>query len=149
MYILILFVCINTVFYFIFFKISNKKNKEINKVVEEEAKGEPLYSEEESITAEQIVELYELAKQNDITFMVKFQECFPLFIKKLNEVADPSLNYAELEICAYTKLSFATKDIAICRKDTVRSVENRKYRIRKKLKISSDVDFVLWITTFK
>lgn len=97
------------------------------------------------ITVDQINELNALVKQNSPSFMVKFYEYFPSFLHKINELACTPLNNAELEICAYSKLNFSTKDIALYRKDSVRSVENRKYRIRKKLMLSSETDFVVWI----
>lgn len=98
------------------------------------------------ITVDQIDELNTLVKQNSPSFMVKFYEYFPSFLVKVNHLSYTSLNNAELEICAYSKLNFSTKDIALYRKDSVRSVENRKYRIRKKLMLSPETDFVVWIS---
>lgn len=97
------------------------------------------------VSVGQINELNALIKENDPSFMVKFYEYFPFFMTRMNELACTPLNHPELEICAYTKLNFSTKDIARYRKDTVRSVENRKHRIRKKLMLSSETDFMVWI----
>lgn len=97
------------------------------------------------VSIEEINELNTLIKQADPTFLVKFNEYFPLFSEKLNELADPPLNYPEMEICALTKFNYNTKEIAMYRNQSVRSVENRKYRIRKKLNLSPEEDFTLWI----
>lgn len=101
------------------------------------------------VTPEDIAQLSELFKHDDPSFMIKFSECFPNFAESLNELANQPLNYSEIEICAFTKLNFTTKDIALYRKFTVRSVENRKYRIRKKLSLGPDVDFVMWVSNIR
>jgi DNA-binding CsgD family transcriptional regulator len=100
---------------------------------------------ESKITVEDINELKFLAQQNDPSFMLKFHDHFFFFVARLHEMAEPGLNGAEMQICAYTKLHFSTKDIAMYLKCSVRSIENKKYRIRKKLKLSFDDDFSLWI----
>lgn len=105
--------------------------------------------ENKEITVEQINELNHLVKTNDPSFMVKFHEAFPTFAKTINESACPPLNNSEIEICACTKLNFTTKDIALYRNYSLRSVENRKYRIRKKLMLSLEVDFIVWIAGIK
>lgn len=104
---------------------------------------------ESKISVQDIKELKLLAQQNDPSFMLKFHDHFHHFVAKLNELASPpGLNSAEMEICAYTKLHFSTKDIALHRNYSIRSVENKKYRIRKKLMLNADVDFALWIARF-
>ena len=97
------------------------------------------------ISVQDINELKFLAQQNDPSFMLKFYEHFAPFVTRLHEIAASKLNGAEMQICAYTMLHFSTKDIAMHLKCSVRSVENKKYRIRKKLGISSEMDFTLWI----
>lgn len=101
------------------------------------------------VTVEQINELNHLVKTNNPSFMVKFHEAFPTFAKTINELACPPLNNSEIEICACTKLNFTTKEIALYRNYTLRSVENRKFRIRKKLMLNLEVDFVVWIAGIK
>lgn len=96
----------------------------------------------------QIEELKVLAQQNSPSFMLIFHDYFHCFITRLNEVASSSLNHAEIEICAYFKIQFSTKDIALYLKCSLRSVENKKYRIRKKLNLGCDVDFELWMAQF-
>lgn len=101
------------------------------------------------VSAEEIHELIALAKQDDPSFLHRFQEYYPTFTARINAMANPPLNNIEMEICACTKLHFSTKDIALYRNYTVRSVENRKYRIRKKLMLNSEVDFVVWVAGVK
>ena len=68
---------------------------------------------------------------NKITsFLEKFQLFFPDFIPALLKI-NPDLVPSELQMCALIKLEFRTKDIAICTDSTVKSVESRKYRVKK------------------
>jgi DNA-binding CsgD family transcriptional regulator len=104
---------------------------------------------EREVSVAEIAELNNLGKNDHPSFMFKFHEYFPSFASTLNRTACAPLTYSEIEICAYTKLIYSTKDIALYRKCTVRSVDNRKHRIRKKLNLSPDVDFVVWIASIK
>lgn len=101
------------------------------------------------VSVKEINELNNLGKNDDPSFILKFNEYFPSFAVTLNQTACSPLTYSEIEICAYTKLIFSTKDIALYRKCTVRSVDNRKYRIRKKLKLTPEVDFLVWMANIK
>lgn len=96
------------------------------------------------VTVEDINYLKKLAESNDPLFIKKFKECFVDFAGCLDEKSETPLNLAELEVCAYTKLGYTTKEVAYYRGDSIRSVENRKYRIRRKLNLPSDIDFTDW-----
>lgn len=89
-------------------------------------------------------EVLKLAKDNDPMFLSKFEATHSDFYNKiLQEV--PSLSKAELIVCAYLKLGFSIKDIALYTNVTVRSVEARIYRIRKKANLEGKNDIVIWI----
>lgn len=49
----------------------------------------------------------------------------------------PSLTPAELRICCLLRLNLSTKDIAQLLHTSTKTIENQRYRIRKKLRISS------------
>ncbi|NBL66054.1 hypothetical protein GV828_12685 [Flavobacterium sp. NST-5] len=89
--------------------------------------------------------LVELAIQNDAAFYPKFRESNRDFISKLITLA-PSINTSELKLAAYLKLDFSAKEIAQYTKTTVRSVEAKKYRLRKRLNIPTDQDIHLWLS---
>lgn len=80
--------------------------------------------------------LMELAKRGDPTFFLKFNELHPEFSRKLRQKSS-KLSLHDLEFCAYMKMNLSTKEIALFTRVTVRSAETRKYRIRKKLGLSS------------
>lgn len=89
-------------------------------------------------------ELTKLAQERDPCFMEKFRESDADFINELLRLS-PQLLIAELELCAYMRLNFDTKQIARACKLSVRAVESRKYRVRKKLGLEGEVNMLTWI----
>jgi len=86
----------------------------------------------------------ELAKSNNPEFLILFKELYPQFIQALKSL-DPNLRSTELEFCAMAFLNFSTKNIAEYTFVTVRAVQIRKNRLRKKFDIPSDADFNNWM----
>jgi DNA-binding CsgD family transcriptional regulator len=78
-------------------------------------------------------------KKNDLAFMTLFDEVFPDFSRKLIEI-NPNLVQSEIEFCALIKLKIQAKDIARYRYLAHRTIQNKKYLIRKKLNIPKGVD---------
>lgn len=88
--------------------------------------------------------LYELAMSKNSLFITYFKSQFPEYFEKILE-ACPNLISSELEICALLKLNLSTKEIALATNTTVRAVENKKFRIRRKFNLSSETDLNLYI----
>ncbi|WP_123911972.1 helix-turn-helix transcriptional regulator [Chryseobacterium shigense] len=88
--------------------------------------------------------LYELAMERNSLFIVYFKSQFPDFFENILK-AHPNIVSSELEICALLHLNLSTKEIAVATNSTIRSVENKKYRIRKKLNIPIEIDTNLYI----
>ncbi|MNI83388.1 hypothetical protein D3C73_1401850 [compost metagenome] len=76
--------------------------------------------------------------------MERFRENETGFIKELLQLS-PQLLPAELELCAYMRLNFDTKEIARACRLSVRAVESRKYRVRKKLGIDAEANLQTWM----
>lgn len=93
---------------------------------------------------EELKRIVQLAVNNDPAFFVKHNEFDPDFSKKLLFLAS-NLTAIELEFCLYCKLGFETKEIARYTNISVRAVEGKKYRIRKKLNIPSNQDINIWM----
>ncbi|SHL67236.1 hypothetical protein SAMN05444360_103236 [Chryseobacterium carnipullorum] len=91
------------------------------------------------LTEENIREIYHLAETNSPLFFDKFQVFFPHFIPAIL-ANNPNLIDSELYFCALMKIDFDTKKIAQCTNSSIRAVESKKYRIRKKLNIPSDTN---------
>ncbi|WP_336829572.1 hypothetical protein [Sphingobacterium multivorum] len=88
--------------------------------------------------------LIALAKNNDAEFLALFNEMYPDFIASLKSL-HPKIRSSELQFCAMTFLNFSTKNIAQYTFVTVRAVQIRKNRLRKKFNIASDLDFNSWM----
>ena len=88
--------------------------------------------------------LIALAKNNDAEFLALFNEIYPEFVDSLKTI-NPKIRSSELEFCAMTFLNFSTKNIAEYTSVTIRAVQVRKNRLRKKFNIASDIDFNNWM----
>ena len=125
---------INTVF------VTAVKEK-INELVKKNELSESHYSPSK---IEELKEIMQLAVNNNPAFLIKFNKYDPEFCKKLLVLA-PNLVAAEVEFCVMLRLNFETKEIARYAKISVRAVEAKKYRIRKKLNIPSYQDINIWM----
>jgi len=112
-----------------------KKNPEILSVMQIEI--EP---ENTSVT-----ELLELLQKNDESFYIAFLKSFPDFGAKLLNI-NPTMKPSDIEFCAMLKMNLDTKQIAQTKETSVKSVESKKYRLRKKLNIPSETDIYVWIS---
>lgn len=93
-------------------------------------------------------EIVLLAKENNPEFLTRFREVYPQFAEKLKMIY-PDITNDDLRFCAFLKLNFSTKDISDFTFVTVRSVQTRKSRLRKKFSIPSEMDIYLWISGFE
>jgi DNA-binding CsgD family transcriptional regulator len=89
-------------------------------------------------------QLIKLAKSNDPFFITRFKEVYPEFYEKLMSQY-PDLKDSEVKICAFIRLNLTNKEIGQYENITLRAVETRKYRLKKKLGLAPDADFIKWI----
>lgn len=120
----------------------HRKEKMIIKFHLEKQKLDELVKKTDKIPFSQ--NLYELAMSKNSLFITYFKSQFPDFFENILR-AHPNIVSTELEICALINLNLSTKEIAVATNSTIRSVENKKYRIRKKLNIPSEIDTNLYI----
>lgn len=59
------------------------------------------------------------------------------FLEKLKDIC-PEITMGELKLAAYIKMNLSSKEIAPLLNISVRSIENKRYRLRKKLNISRE-----------
>jgi tetratricopeptide (TPR) repeat protein len=92
-------------------------------------------------------EVVELANANSPNFLSRFIEVYPEFYSEL--VNDyPDLTTADLKLCALMKLDFSTKEIAEMTFSSLRTVQNRKYKLRKKFGLTTEENLNQWIQNF-
>jgi len=68
-------------------------------------------------------------------FLIKFEEKHAGFFKKM-KILYPQLTNADLRLCACLRLNLETKEIASLMSLSIRTVENNRYKLRKKLNLS-------------
>lgn len=93
-------------------------------------------------------EIIEMARRNDPLFLSSFKEVYPGYIDQLLAI-NPSLENSELIFCAMLKLHFSSKEIANYTEVQHRTVQQRKYRIRKKMNIPTETDIYLFFDRIK
>lgn len=89
-------------------------------------------------------EVIQLAKENSPEFLTRFNEYCPHFSEELLKVSP--LKISEIRFCAYLYLNFSTKEIAEYTFTSVRTVQTKKYNLRKKLNIPADMDIYVWFS---
>lgn len=133
--------------YFKKYRLEKENSKKLEKFLNEKTIFIQSLSSSKSIIdkEEELKTVIRMAMTNDVLFFQTFNELFPDFKKKLMQL-DPFFRANDLKFCCYLKLNFDTKEIARYTGDSVRSVESKKYRLRKKFNISSQEDMNAWVS---
>ncbi len=104
---------------------------------------EEIHATERSTSLEKVLEA---VTRRDNSFLSVFGETYPDFVGSLHNL-NAGLTEVEIEICALIKLYFTTKEIAIATNSTYKAIEAKKYRIRKKLNLSSDTNLAVYFNS--
>lgn len=118
-----------------------------NRILVAQEKISEQYLESNKTIANDHLRLIELVKENNPAFMKFFEEVHPEFTQKLLELT-PKISHSDVEFCALLKLRIPTKEIAKYRFLAPKTVQNKRYIIRKKLGIPKDVDTYHWFESF-
>lgn len=92
-------------------------------------------------------DLIELAKLNDSSFITNFKDIFSEFTENIYN-RYPYLINSEFWLCSMIFLNFTSKEIAQYSFVEHRSIQIRKSRLRKKLKIDANIDLYVYIRSF-
>lgn len=90
-------------------------------------------------------DLYKLASEDPSSFVIFFMKNFPDFSDKILAV-NSTMKNSDIEFLAFLKIGLSDQQIAQSKKNTLKSVAAKKYRIRKKLNISGDEKLNLWLS---
>ncbi len=118
--------------------------KENEKIVHEKDRHLKVLKQKLQISLEEVIDE---AKKNGPSFPEKFQVHYPEFSSKLF-LAYPDLNSGEFTLLAYIYLNFSSKEIAAYTFRSYRTIQTRKYALRKKLGLESSDDFYVWLRNF-
>ena len=80
-------------------------------------------------------------------FYARFNELNDDFLKRLTSMY-PNLTASEIRLCALLRLNITSKDISFLTNRSLRSVENMRYRIRKKMNMKRDESLAQFILSF-
>lgn len=140
--------CVLLLFIIIVYRLLKKNTKKILLNKQEEYSVTPsaeinglIIESNPQVTIDMI---YESAKTRDPNFYTKFQSLYPNFVKKLIDI-NPNLQNSEIQLLMYIFLKFETKEIADFLCLSPKTIQNRKYKIRKKLNIPTCTDIYIWL----
>jgi hypothetical protein len=80
------------------------------------------------------------------SFQTNLFAIYPGFIKVLN-TKYPGLSTNDIKLCCYIKMNQTTKEIAYWTGLSVRAIENRRYRLRKKLTLKKETKLDIFINS--
>ncbi len=86
-------------------------------------------------------------KDDWLAFELHFRNAHVAFFEKLRE-KHPELSSNEIKLSAYLKLNLSSKEIASLMNISIKSVEQGRWRLRKKLDLPKESNLVLYIQSF-
>ena len=99
---------------------------------------------------EKIIRLFEKQLTSDEdwkTFETHFDQAHQDFINRLKSTY-PHLTQSDLKLCAYLRLNISSKEIAHLLNISLRGVEVRRYRLRKRINISTEENLYEFLLKF-
>lgn len=121
------------------------KKDELLKIIKEDLKKTSEINSSKSIK-NVILNINKNVSEDDTwnIFKEAFDKADNGFIKKVKN-AHPNLTPNDLRLCAYLRLNLSSKEIAPLLNISVRSVEIKRYRLRKKIELPHDKSLVEYI----
>ncbi len=89
-------------------------------------------------------EIIHLMESRSPLFLMRFKEVYPEFYEKLI-THTPELTEHDIKFSAYIRLNLTNKEICQYENISLRGIETKRYRLKKKLKLSSSTDLQKWI----
>ncbi|MBB6331773.1 tetratricopeptide (TPR) repeat protein [Chryseobacterium sediminis] len=89
-------------------------------------------------------EIIQLMESRSPLFLMRFKEVYPEFYEKLI-THTPELTEHDIKFSAYIRLNLTNKEICQYENISLRGIETKRYRLKKKLKLSSNTDLQKWI----
>jgi hypothetical protein len=111
----------------------NELLNEVSEIVKELPESTAAYS------LKKLVKKNMSSKQDWISFEEAFNNADKDFFKKIKEI-HPGLTTGDLRLCVYLRLNLSSKEIAPLLHISPRSVEIKRYRLRKKMNLDKDTN---------
>ncbi|GEJ45303.1 MULTISPECIES: tetratricopeptide repeat protein [unclassified Chryseobacterium] len=127
-------------FYFIR-KIYIKKELKKDKIIEKKIMETDVLKLKVNDSFEEIIQLME---NRSPLFLTRFKEVYPEFYEKLI-THTPELTEHDIKFSAYIRLNLTNKEICQYENISLRGIETKRYRLKKKLKLPSNTELQKWI----
>lgn len=139
--ILIVFVFLLFFYFYLQFKRKKKRLIESKTIILQQEEEAKILKRKLSENHEQVIQV---AKKNSAGFLALFQETYPEVCQQLLKI-NPHLSLSDLSFSAMIFLGFSSKEIAQYSSMEHRSVQTKKYRLRKKLNLEAETDLYQFI----
>ena len=83
-------------------------------------------------------------KRKDDNYSNQFAAAYPGYLEYLTRTY-PELTTADLKLCTFLRMNLNTKEIAEIMGLSTRSIESRRYRLRKKIGLSKKDDLINYL----
>ena len=120
------------------------RNKNLNYLLETVENSEKNFVNSPSEIKQKIKDLLKHENMTD-RFEKHFEDVYPGFFKSLIAVSTSNLTQNDLRLCAYLKMNQGTDEIAQLTGVSVRTVESKKYRLKKKFNFNKDQTIITFI----
>jgi DNA-binding CsgD family transcriptional regulator len=128
-----------------------RKNEELIKIREKLVEQKAMMGvTKQADSIERIINLVdnELTSKDDWkSYAMHFDQAHHDFLKRLKSTY-PDLTQSDLKLCAYLRLNLSSKEIAPLLNITIRAVEIHRYRLRKRLNMSTEENLVKFLLSF-
>ena len=114
----------------------SKRNENLNYLLDSIDSSKISVSNSSKQIKQKIKDLLRTENLND-RFEKHFEDVYPGFFKSLISYSS-NLTQNDLRFCAYLKMNQSTDEIAKLTNISIRTVESKKYRLKKKFKIQKD-----------
>lgn len=118
-----------------------KKQKRKDEIIKEKSIETKQLKQKVNRAFDKVVQL---AKTNSPFFLARFKEVYPEFYKKLTTKC-PYLTEHDIKFCAYLRLNLTNKEILQYENISLRTIESKKYRLKKKLGLPAETNLTKWI----
>ncbi|MGU3377049.1 helix-turn-helix transcriptional regulator [Chryseobacterium sp. M5A1_1a] len=89
-------------------------------------------------------EIIQLMENRSPLFLMRFKEVYPEFYEKLMKHT-PELTEHDIKFSAYLRLNLTNKEICQYENISLRGIETKKYRLKKKLELPQNTELQKWI----